>query len=324
MSSGSETGTLQFTLSASDGREFLLELRQGQVILAGRDLGAEVVIPDGRVSRHHSGFSLESSGLWIEDLHSQNGTHVNSERIQRARLEHGDSISLGGYEFIMKVAGEAETRAAAPGELSPAAAEALASISTELPADSPGKDIDLFLEALAGRLEAVFIAAFRVDYETRAVRCLARLDFAGSREGEPRIEQRTLPSDFLDRVIETGEADWLRLKEESGGAAGGGRTDAVAAAPSIIETVISGLVYLEREAAFKPLDLEILSGFTASLSGFFTAGKTEAAGKPARGFYKRLEGNETPLRRSGSIRPEGGVAEIAEDLVDTIGDQPDL
>ena len=48
------------------------------------------------------------------------------------------------------------------------------------------------------------------------------------------------------------------------------------------------------------------------------------AGRPARGFYKRLGDNETVLGRSGSIRAEGGVAEVAKDLVDTVGDQPDF
>ena len=324
MSAGNERVTLLLTLTASDGREFFLEFNQGQDLLAGRDLGAEVVIPDGRVSRHHSSFSLESSGLWIEDLHSQNGTFVNSEKIQRTRLDHGDVISLGGYEFRVRIGGETETGPAEPGELSLAASEALASIIGELPAHRRGEDLEPCLAKLADCLGAAFTAAFRVDHETMTVRPLVCLDLADSQGKKSPTGERTLPSVFLDRIIETGETNWLRPAGDRPGPAAPGSTDAVAAAPAIIERVVCGLVYMERKASFKPLDLEILSAFTAYISGFFAAGKTSSAGRPASGFYKRLGDNETLLERSGSIRAEGGVAEVAKDLVDTVGDQPDL
>ena len=142
MNPENKTGALQFTLTAADGRKFLLELQQGQVALAGRDLGAEIVIPDGRVSRHHASLSLAQAGLYIEDLHSQNGTLVNSERIQRAQLEHGDSINLGGYEFILEVTGESETLALVPGMPSPAAARVLASLSGGLAVENPGEELE--------------------------------------------------------------------------------------------------------------------------------------------------------------------------------------
>ena len=88
MSPAHQVETLEFSLTAADDRVFCLELHEGRSVLAGRDLGAEVVIPDGRVSRHHASLSLEDSGLWIEDLHSQNGTLVNDEKVQRLSLIH--------------------------------------------------------------------------------------------------------------------------------------------------------------------------------------------------------------------------------------------
>ncbi|MCH2365062.1 MAG: hypothetical protein MK479_10835, partial [Planctomycetes bacterium] len=103
-----------------------------------------------------------------------------------------------------------------------------------------------------------------------------------------------------------------------------GNATAVAAAPAMIDKVVGGLVYLERKDSFNPLDLEILSAFTAHLGGAFTGREQEAAGPPARGFYKRLGEGETVLPRSGVIRSEGSVAEVAENLVDTVGDQADL
>tara|TARA_B100000809_G_scaffold208849_1_gene211663 strand:- start:187 stop:1152 length:966 start_codon:yes stop_codon:yes gene_type:complete len=321
MNPENKTGALQFTLTAADGRKFLLELQQGQVALAGRDLGAEIVIPDGRVSRHHASLSLAPAGLYIEDLHSQNGTLVNSEKILRGRLDHGDSINLGGYEFVLGITGEPETLAVGPGKPSPAVVEALASLTTKLPSESSAEDLDLCLERLAGRLDAVFLAAFRVDHGTMTAKRLACLDLSGDGEAGKPATDRKLPGDFLDRVMETGKAEWLRVKEGAGGTRG---ATAVAAAPAIIDKVVGGLLYLERKDSFSPLDLEILSAFTTHLGGAFTGREKEAASPPARGFYKRLGEGETVLPRSGVIRSEGSVAEVAENLVDTVGDQADL
>ncbi len=324
MNPGNKTGEVQFTLTAADGRKFLLELREGRVALAGRDLGAEVVIPDGRVSRHHASLSMEKNGLYIEDLHSQNGTLVNSERIQRAQLEHGDSINLGGYEFVLEIAGETETLAASPGKPSPAATEALTSLAAELSAESITGELDLCLGKLAEHLDAAFLAAFRVEHTAMTVKRLAWIDPTGDGDPGNPAAGRKLPGDFLDRVIETAEADWLRVKEDSGGSRVPANATAVAAAPAIIDDVVGGLVYLEREKAFNPLDLEILSGFTACLGDFFTDRRTATTTPPARGFYKRLGEEETVLPRSGVIRSEGSVAEVAENLIDTVGDQADL
>ena len=324
MNPGNKTGSVEFTLTAADGRKFLLELREGQVALAGRDLGAEVVIPDGRVSRHHASLSLEKAGLYIEDLHSQNGTLLNSERIQRAQLKHGDSIKLGDYEFILEVTGESETLALVPGMPSPAAARVLASLSGGLAVENPGEELERALGRLAGHLDAVFLAAFRVDHATMTVKRLACFDFPGGSEPGAAAAGQKLPSDFLDRVIETGKTGWRRVSEGADKSGAPGHATAVAAAPAMIDKVVGGLVYLERKDSFNPLDLEILSAFTAHLGGAFTGREQEAAGPPARGFYKRLGEEETVLPRSGLIRSEGGVAEVAENLVDAVGDQADL
>ena len=323
MNPGDKVGEVQLTLTAADGRKFLLELQQGKVVLAGRDLGAEVVIPDGRVSRHHASLSLEKAGLYIEDLHSQNGTLVNSEKIQRAPLRHGDSINLGGYEFVLELAGEAEALTLVPGMPSPAAARVLASLSGGPAVENPGEELERALGKLAGQLDAVFLAAFRVDNATMTVKRLACLGFPGGDEAGVAAADRKLPSDFLDRVIKTGKAGWLRVREEADPGRAPGKATAAAAAPAMTEKVVGGLVYLEREDSFNPLDLEILSAFTAHLGGAFASREQTGATPPARGFYKRL-GEEETLPRSGGIRSEGGVAEVAENLVDTVGDQAAL
>ncbi|MCS5626583.1 MAG: FHA domain-containing protein, partial [Planctomycetes bacterium] len=155
MSPAHQVETLEFSLTAADGRVFCLELHEGRSVLAGRDLGAEVVIPDGRVSRHHASLSLEDSGLWIEDLHSQNGTLVNDEKAQRALLQDGDAISLGGYQMRMTVT---SLEKSSPGELArrgSAAREVVSADCADLDGDTVGEtNLELYLGRLADRLEA--------------------------------------------------------------------------------------------------------------------------------------------------------------------------
>jgi pSer/pThr/pTyr-binding forkhead associated (FHA) protein len=77
-----------------DGREF--ELRQGANSL-GR-VGADVLLPDPTVSRHHATLTIEESGAWIEDVGSTNGTSLNGAPLSagtRGRIKDGDTLKLG-------------------------------------------------------------------------------------------------------------------------------------------------------------------------------------------------------------------------------------
>ena len=38
---------------------------------------------------------LEAGDFWLVDLGSTNGTEVNGKRVDRARLEPGDTITIG-------------------------------------------------------------------------------------------------------------------------------------------------------------------------------------------------------------------------------------
>jgi hypothetical protein len=103
----------------------MFRLEPGQSVTLGRDLTSDVPILDAGVSRHHATISLEKGvpetgsieedtraaapseearrvheaeheeELWIEDLHSHNGTFVNAEPVHRKRIRPGDIITLG-------------------------------------------------------------------------------------------------------------------------------------------------------------------------------------------------------------------------------------
>ena len=74
----------------------LVELREGDSVMVGRALPADVVVDDMTISRQHARFSYRDSGVQVEDLGSRNGTLVRGMRVSSARLRSGDDVRLGG------------------------------------------------------------------------------------------------------------------------------------------------------------------------------------------------------------------------------------
>lgn len=73
----------------------VIELNR-DVMTIGREVGADIVIPDPEVSRNHCRFTRSGGGYMIEDLGSTNGTFVNRQRVTGTRaLNAGDVIGLG-------------------------------------------------------------------------------------------------------------------------------------------------------------------------------------------------------------------------------------
>ena len=69
----------------------------------GRNDDNDVVIVDGRVSRHHARIVADGDGFAIEDLQSSNGTFVDGVQVQHARLHPGSSIVVG--ETVLAISG---------------------------------------------------------------------------------------------------------------------------------------------------------------------------------------------------------------------------
>jgi pSer/pThr/pTyr-binding forkhead associated (FHA) protein len=67
----------------------------------GRATGADFIIDAALVSRVHCRVSALAGGeLEIKDLESTNGTYVNGERVETARLAPGDRLLVGRVEFV--------------------------------------------------------------------------------------------------------------------------------------------------------------------------------------------------------------------------------
>lgn len=64
----------------------------------GRLSDNDLVLLDGRVSRHHARIIQGEHGYLIEDTESRHGTYLNGERITSSLLKPGDQISLGVSE----------------------------------------------------------------------------------------------------------------------------------------------------------------------------------------------------------------------------------
>lgn len=102
------------------GKRLEVEKRQGvkqdvplekDTITLGRLPGNDVMIEDTVVSGHHAKIMVVHGTAFLEDLNSTNGTFVNSERVRRCVLKHGDVISLARcrIRYIDEAALEQET-----------------------------------------------------------------------------------------------------------------------------------------------------------------------------------------------------------------------
>lgn len=61
----------------------------------GRRTGNEIVIDDPTVSGEHAVLTVENGQLWLEDLHSSNGSYINGRAVRRERIEAADQVELG-------------------------------------------------------------------------------------------------------------------------------------------------------------------------------------------------------------------------------------
>ena len=67
-----------------------------KVVTIGRDTGNDIVIDDGKVSRHHMQLICEKGKFRVADMNSTNGTFVNDRKINgEMMLSAGDTVRIG-------------------------------------------------------------------------------------------------------------------------------------------------------------------------------------------------------------------------------------
>src|SRR5262245_45125506 len=95
---------MSFRLVSPDGDQ-IFELRRGSSLTVGRALTSDVALLDPTVSRRHASLVVDESGIDLSDLGSSNGTFVNGERVERARLAAGDVLTFGKLSFNVSESG---------------------------------------------------------------------------------------------------------------------------------------------------------------------------------------------------------------------------
>jgi hypothetical protein len=80
---------------AWDGQEKRVDKRR---ILLGRSRECDIQVEDPNVSRRHAELRQEGSTYWIVDLDSTNGIEVNGRRVKRAKLDPGDTFTVGSTD----------------------------------------------------------------------------------------------------------------------------------------------------------------------------------------------------------------------------------
>jgi len=74
----------------------------------GRHPDSDVFLDDITVSRRHVVVDKVDGGFRLRDVGSLNGTYVNRERVDEARLRYGDEVQIGRYRLTFVVGGERE------------------------------------------------------------------------------------------------------------------------------------------------------------------------------------------------------------------------
>ena len=92
----------------------------------GRKPGNTLVIADVSVSGRHAELHVAGDSLSLRDLGSTNGTRVGNEKVENARLAHGDRVIFGSVALVVQDAALAEKGASSPktAETAPSAAPA--------------------------------------------------------------------------------------------------------------------------------------------------------------------------------------------------------
>lgn len=85
-------------------------------VLVGAATDCDFVLRDPTISRRHARLRIDGDALWIEDLDSRNGIHVDQRRVVGgARVGPGQRLRFGDVELRIEPADAADAELAVPG-----------------------------------------------------------------------------------------------------------------------------------------------------------------------------------------------------------------
>ncbi len=93
----SGAGLLVVKRGPNAGSRFTLETGQTTI---GRHPDSDIFLDDVTVSRRHAEVSVDGDGFTVRDVGSLNGTYLNRERIETAKLQNGDELQIGKFRLV--------------------------------------------------------------------------------------------------------------------------------------------------------------------------------------------------------------------------------
>jgi pSer/pThr/pTyr-binding forkhead associated (FHA) protein len=96
-------GMLVVTRGPNSGSRFALD---EPLVTAGRHPDSIIFLDDITVSRRHAEFQRQNAGYAVRDVGSLNGTYLNRERIEEAKLSNGDEVQIGKFKLVFLSGGE--------------------------------------------------------------------------------------------------------------------------------------------------------------------------------------------------------------------------
>ena len=93
-------GMLVVKRGPNTGSRYVLE---SELTKAGRHPESDIFLDDITVSRRHAEFAT-GEGTTVRDVGSLNGTYVNRERIDEAKLASGDEVQIGKFKLLYLLA----------------------------------------------------------------------------------------------------------------------------------------------------------------------------------------------------------------------------
>jgi pSer/pThr/pTyr-binding forkhead associated (FHA) protein len=81
----------------NEGSKYMLD---AEVTRAGRHPDSDIFLDDITVSRRHAEIVRRADGFHVLDAGSLNGTYVNRDRVEEAKLGNGDELQIGKFKLV--------------------------------------------------------------------------------------------------------------------------------------------------------------------------------------------------------------------------------
>jgi pSer/pThr/pTyr-binding forkhead associated (FHA) protein len=81
----------------NEGSKYMLD---AEVTRAGRHPDSDIFLDDITVSRRHAEIVRRADGFHVLDVGSLNGTYVNRDRVEDAKLSNGDELQIGKFKLV--------------------------------------------------------------------------------------------------------------------------------------------------------------------------------------------------------------------------------